>query len=67
MKALLLSSLVASVLIMVVILPTLCDNRARPLRRSDLRKIAPIIWRMLDHDGDHGEYKNIPLFARTDR
>jgi hypothetical protein len=41
-NALLLSSLVASVLIMVVIFPTLWESRARPLRRRDLRKIAPI-------------------------
>ena len=42
MKAALRSSLVASVDIMVVIFPTLCESLARPLNRSDLRKIAPI-------------------------
>lgn len=42
MVALLRSSLVASVEIIVVICPTLCFIRARPLRRRDLRNMAPI-------------------------
>jgi hypothetical protein len=36
------SSLVASVDIMVVICPTLWSNLARPERRRDFRKMAPI-------------------------
>lgn len=36
------SSEVVSVDIIVVICPTLCSIRARPLKRSALRKIAPI-------------------------